>query len=216
MNINICNSEALAETTDVVIILGSTDTCINNVLVLHCSVVGRKKRVKENTKMLGRGQEVQPLCPLHPLSRCPYTFRLKLSIKDNTLCYIYALLGTSIKLYQCFGMTKVNKGPKDQRVGSKPCISCSKSLVDCWSRIYKFLVESHSTSPAREQHETGSGASLMALCLSLPLSSHQHTERGCRVHSSQPASCADSKAGLLCVKVVKGKIREQQKKKDMR
>lgn len=40
----------------------------------------------------------------------------------------------------------------------------------------------------------------MTVCLSPSLSSHQHTARGCRVHSSQPTSCAGYKAVLLCAR----------------
>lgn len=73
---------------------------------------------------------------------------------------------------------EVHKGSQQLRkAGSKPHVSCTKSLVDCCSRTFRAPLQSGSTLPAREQHNTGPGASLMDLCLSRPLSSHQHAGR---------------------------------------
>lgn len=97
--------------------------------------------------------------------------------------------------------TEVNKGLKDQAEGLKPCTSCSKSLVDCCSRTFEVPLQSHSALPAREQHEPGPGASLMALSVSSFIVSPAYQER-LQSTQFQPTSCAGSKDVLLCVKAI--------------
>ena len=111
---------------------------------------------------------------------------------------------------------EVNKGPKDQggRVQSPvyPAVNPLEIVAPAHSR---FLFKAAALNQHESSTRQGRGLPLW-LCLSLPLSSHQHTKR----HNFEPTSCAGSKAVLLCVKDNKVKKREKwwgkKKKKKMR
>lgn len=105
-------------------------------------------------------------------------------------------------------------GPEDQGELSKPSISCSKSLVDCCSRTLEVALQSRSASPAREQHETAPGASLMALSVSPFIVSPACQREVAGYAIFRPASCAISEArAFMCERPLSGRIGER---RDMR
>lgn len=135
---------------------------------------------------------------LHPLlrSRLQYICTLKLSLGDNSLRSIYLLQDTSYVLHLCFGMTEVNKGLwgfKSPHPALNPLKIVALATVFCL-RAAVFYQHKSST-------RQGPGASLMSVPVVIASPAYRG---GCRAHTTQPTSCAESKAGLLCVKENRG------------